>query len=161
MTSDATLSHRQQLAAELIMDDESLTGDLPDDSARLLVEWATAKVVAAAGDQARSDEQLAIFNRAVRAAVRAAAGAEEQPNRLLSLAEANLATSQPAPAQLVDRPVATPTSVNRSTEQTTSPQLVDRPVATPPTSVNRLTEQTTQQQRYWAERWIAWLRGDH
>lgn len=49
---------RQQQAAERIMEDAGLTGDLTDDLARPLIEWATRQAAQIAADAARSDAEV-------------------------------------------------------------------------------------------------------
>jgi hypothetical protein len=90
------LTPRQELAVERIMADESLTGELTDAPAKALIRWATAKVAAAAGDNALSDEQVSAYGKAVRTAVRAAiAAGHDDPAQLVASAEAALPCSAP------------------------------------------------------------------
>jgi hypothetical protein len=73
MMSDDPLSKRQQRAAEAILEDERLTGDLTDERATLLIEWASQRAVFAAANPNDSDEEIDQRVRAIRWAVRHAA----------------------------------------------------------------------------------------
>src|SRR5262245_33769219 len=93
-------NERQQRMVERVQEDERLRSDLPDDAAAALVEWAGKHVAAAAADPARPDAEVEAEVQAIRAAVRAAARAgEDEPQRLIALAETELAqrTASPAP----------------------------------------------------------------
>jgi hypothetical protein len=86
-----TENERQQRIVERIYEDERLRGDLEDDAATPLLAWAAERAGDAAADPARPDEAVEEGVRAVRAAVRAAAGSgETEPTRLIALAEAEL-----------------------------------------------------------------------
>ena len=98
---------RQQRMAERILEDERLRGNLEDDAATALVDWASQRAAAAAADPARPDEDVEAQVEAIRKAARAAAlSGETEPRRLIALAEARLApgatvsagAAQPAPA---------------------------------------------------------------
>jgi hypothetical protein len=91
---------RQQRAAERILEDEGLTGDLTDQQARPLIEWASAKAASIAADPARSDAEVHDAVSAVRRAVlgvAAAASPEHEATRLIALAEQHVAESLPGP----------------------------------------------------------------
>ena len=90
-------NERQQRMAERILEDENLRGDLEDDAASALVDWASAQAAAAAGDPTRTDAIVEAQVQAIRQAARAAAlSGETAPQRLIALAAANLAASHDA-----------------------------------------------------------------
>jgi hypothetical protein len=92
-----TTDERQQRMAERILEDENLRGDLEDDAATALVDWASARAAAAAADPARSDAAVEAQVLAIRQAARAAArSGETVPQRLIALAIAKLAPSNAA-----------------------------------------------------------------
>src|SRR5215207_10487176 len=97
-----TTNERQQRMAERILEDESLRGDLEDDAATALVDWASQRAATAAADPARPDAEVEAQVQLIRQAARAAAcSGETEPRRLIALAEASLApgvtlTSGPA-----------------------------------------------------------------
>ena len=97
-----TENERQQRMMERIQEDERLRGDLEDEAATALISWASERAGAAAADPARSDEAVEAEVQAVRQAARAAArSGENDPARLVALAEAELgkaAPRGPAPA---------------------------------------------------------------
>jgi hypothetical protein len=68
-TESPALARRQQRAAEQLLDDERLTGDLTDTQARPLLEWATYQAALAAGDPACSDEEIDATIATIRRAV--------------------------------------------------------------------------------------------
>jgi hypothetical protein len=111
MSDSNTLSERAQQAAERLLEDEGLTGDLTDDQAQPLIAWASA-AAARAADPAFSDEQLAASLAAIRKAVRQVARAAENeadPARLRASAEAALAAlAPPADAQAAPAAAAPP-----------------------------------------------------
>jgi hypothetical protein len=83
---------RQQRLIERVQEDERLRGDLTDDAATALVEWASQRVAAAAADPARPDTDVEAEVQAIRTAARAAARAgEADSQRVVALAEAALA----------------------------------------------------------------------
>jgi hypothetical protein len=95
-------NERQQRMVERIQEDERLRGDLPDDAAAALVEWAGKRVAAAAADAARPDAAVEAEVQAIRAAARAAArSGESDPPHLLALAEAKLAQRPASGSPLV------------------------------------------------------------
>lgn len=98
MTEDAT-KERQARAAERLLEDEGLTGDLTDDQAKPLLEWASAEAARAAADPAKTEEELDEALRAIRRAVLKAAqeGASEDGERLVARAEEALAPAPPEP----------------------------------------------------------------
>jgi hypothetical protein len=92
-----TTNERQQRMAERILEDEHLRGDLEDDAATALIDWASARAAAAAADPARTDAAVESQVQAIRQAARAAAlSGETEPHRLIALASAKLAPSPDA-----------------------------------------------------------------
>jgi len=88
--SVAPLTERQQLAAERILEDEGLTGDLTDAQASALLEWASAEAAHIAADMAISDAEVEAAVTAIRRAVSqvaTSAAAEIEPERLVILAQ--------------------------------------------------------------------------
>src|SRR5215213_10857729 len=89
-----TTSEREQRMTERILEDESLRGDLEDDAASALIDWASAQAAAAAADPDRTDAAVEVQVQAIRKAARAAAlSGETEPKRLIALAAAGLAPS--------------------------------------------------------------------
>ncbi|PDW00520.1 hypothetical protein [Candidatus Chloroploca asiatica] len=91
------LTPRQEMAAERLMEDEGLTGDLLDVQAAPLIRWATEAAVKVAVPEASEEEEeagLRAIAQAVRQVARSA-GAEGDPDRLVALAEAALAALRP------------------------------------------------------------------
>jgi len=87
-----TENDRQQRLIERVQEDERLRGDLTDDAATALVEWASQRVAAAAANPARPDDDVEAEVQAIRTAARAAARAGEgDPQRVVALADATLA----------------------------------------------------------------------
>jgi hypothetical protein len=83
--------------AERILEDENLRGELEDDAATALVNWASEHAAAAAADPARTDAAVEAQVQSIRQAARAAAlSGETEPQRLIALATARLAPSQDA-----------------------------------------------------------------
>jgi hypothetical protein len=92
-----TTNERQQRMAERILEDENLRGDLEDDAATALVDWASKRAADAAADPARTDAVVEAQVQAIRQAARAAArSGETEPQRLIALAAAKLAPSHDA-----------------------------------------------------------------
>ena len=118
-----TQNDRQQRMAERILEDERLRGDLEDDAATALVDWASKRAAAAAADPARPDAAVEAEVEAIRKAARAAArSGETEPQRLIGLAEARLAPGaavSAGPAQ----PAASAASANvpESAERSAAP----------------------------------------
>jgi hypothetical protein len=84
---------RRQQAAERIMEDAGLTGDLTDDLARPLIEWATRQADRIAADAARSDAEVDAAIGALRRAllqVTQAATADHTAGQLVALAHHTL-----------------------------------------------------------------------
>lgn len=84
------LAERQQRASEYFLEDERLTSDLTDDQARALLDWASYQASLAAGDPARSDEEMELMLRRIRSAVRYVARTlsdEHDPAALVALAQ--------------------------------------------------------------------------
>ncbi|MBP1467391.1 hypothetical protein EYB53_016885 [Candidatus Chloroploca sp. M-50] len=91
------LTPRQEMAAERLMEDEGLTGDLLDEQAAPLIRWATEAAVKVAAPEVSEEEEeagLRAIAQAVRQVARSA-GAERDPARLVALAEAALAALRP------------------------------------------------------------------
>jgi hypothetical protein len=85
-------SNRKQMIVERLLEDERLRGDLTDPAARELLDWATARAAAIAGDPARSDAEVDAEVRELRrATLLAAISGEQEPARVLAHAEAQLA----------------------------------------------------------------------
>jgi hypothetical protein len=100
------LSERQRRAAEELLEDEGLTGDLTDEQARPLLDWASAEAARAAKDPSRSDEDLSADVARIRRAVREAArDAEAAPAELVARAAALAAPPAPKalPAEAIAR----------------------------------------------------------
>jgi hypothetical protein len=99
------MRERQQLAAERILEDEGLTGDLPDPQAQALIAWASAQAGAIAGDATRSDEQVSAAITELRRSVRAvAASGEADPQQLVAQAAASFAAAAAAGAATIAAP---------------------------------------------------------
>jgi hypothetical protein len=97
-------NERQQRMIERVQEDERLRGDLPDDAATALVEWASQRVATAAAEPTRPDAEVEGEVQAIRAAARAAARTgETDSQRLLALAETELA-QHIAPAPVSNAP---------------------------------------------------------
>ena len=77
-----SIQQRIQSAVERIQADQRLRGDLEDQPARALVEWAVTQATAIAGDLQRSDDEVEARLKSLRsaayAAARIGAGAAEQ-----------------------------------------------------------------------------------
>lgn len=87
------IHERQQQAAERIMEDAGLTGDLTDDQARPLIDWATNQASRIAGDAARSDAEVDVAIGAIRRAILQVAGvatADHTGGQLVALAQQTL-----------------------------------------------------------------------
>jgi hypothetical protein len=109
-----TTSEREQRMAERILEDESLRGDLEDDAATALVDWASAQAAAAAAESDRTDAAVENQVQAIRKAARAAAlSGETEPKRLIALAAAGLA---PSPDVAKAEPPAASTSAPNTAE---------------------------------------------
>lgn len=97
---DDHLTARQQRASEYLLEDEGLTGDLVDDQARPLLDWATSQANLVAADPARSDDEVQAMVKAIRRAVRhiaSTAADEYDPQRLVALAAQKLVEEQTNP----------------------------------------------------------------
>lgn len=112
---------RQQRLIERIQEDERLRGDLEGEAAKSLVAWASAKVEAAAADEARPDELVEAEVQTIRAtARRIARSGEHDPQQVVALAEAALgeaatgaeANTAPAASQPVAEPPRFPLLIN-------------------------------------------------
>jgi hypothetical protein len=89
-------THRQQTVVERILEDESLRGELEDPAATALINWATERAGKFAADPAHSDAEVDATTLAIRTAARQAAGSgEQEPERVVALAEAALAEQSP------------------------------------------------------------------
>lgn len=85
-------SDRRQLVIERILEDEHLRGDLEDAAARELLGWATARASVIAGNPANTDADVQAQVRTLRqAALSAASMGEQDPARVVALAESALA----------------------------------------------------------------------
>lgn len=127
-----TTNERQQRMAERILEDEMLRGDLEDEAATALIDWASAQAAAAAADTARTDAVVEADVQAIRQAARAAAlSGETEPKRLIALAAAGLAPSHDV-AQ--DAPVAA-TSAAASAEPAVVAEVSIGQSAAPPADV--------------------------
>jgi hypothetical protein len=128
-----TMNERQQRMAERILEDENLRGELEDDAATALVDWASAQAAAAAADPARSDAVVEAQVQAIRQAARAAAlSGETEPQRLIALAAAGLAPSQDAGNV---EPPAAPTSASELAEPAVATNVSVAENAAPPVDV--------------------------
>src|SRR5262245_42926161 len=106
-------NERQQRMVERVQEDERLRGDLPDDAATALVEWASKHVAAAAADPARPDAEVEAKVQAIRTAARAVARTgETDPQRLIALADAEQAQRTASAAPSVAPPAATPSAID-------------------------------------------------
>ena len=124
-------NQRQQRMLERVQEDERLRGDLPDDAATALVEWASQRVATAAANPARPDAEVEAEVQAIRAAARAAARAgETDPQRLLAIAETQLAQGTAQAAR--------PTTAPPVAEQPAPP-----PIAAPPATEQPVPQQST------------------
>jgi len=129
-------NERQQQLIERIQEDERLRGDLTDAAATALVEWASRRVASAAADPARPDAEVEADVQAIRAAARAAArSGQEDPQRVLALAEAALAEhAGTAPQTAVADPPKTAT-VERPTPGAAPPdQAATNPTPAAPSA---------------------------
>jgi hypothetical protein len=125
-----TTNERQQRMAERILEDENLRGELEDDAATALIDWASAQAAAAAANPARSDAVVEAQVQAIRQAARAAAlSGETEPKRLIALAAAGLAPSQDAAN--VELPAA-PTSASEIAEPAVATNVSVAENAAPP-----------------------------
>ena len=116
-----TTSEREQRMAERILEDESLRGDLEDDAATALVDWASAQAAAAAADPDRTDATVEAQVQAIRKAARAAAlSGETEPKRLIALAAAELV---PSP----DVAKVEPPSVSTGASASAEPAVAESP----------------------------------
>jgi hypothetical protein len=119
---------RRQLVVERILEDEALRGDLEDRAASALISWAAERAGALAADPARSDAAVDAGAGAIRAAARAAAASSEQdPTRVIALAEAALAgAAEHDPASAESLPV-TAEAARAPAERTTPPEALPTP----------------------------------
>jgi hypothetical protein len=118
-------NQRQQRMLERVQEDERLRGDLPDDAATALVEWASQRVATAAAEPTRPDAEVEAEVQAIRAAARAAARVgETNPQRLLAIAETELAqgTAQAA------RPTTAPPVAEQPAPPPIKPTAAEQPV---------------------------------
>jgi predicted HD phosphohydrolase len=149
------LTPRQELAVERIMADESLTGELTDAPAKALIRWATAKVAAAAGDNALSDEQVSAYGKAVRTAVRAAiAAGHDDPAQLVASAEAALPS--PDAGHLAQAAPSTPSAAVAAAKPPAQPRACSAPPSVIGSQAAPVAE-APQRPHSWVERWCRWL----
>lgn len=91
-----TETDRQQRVVERILEDESLRGELEDQAATALINWASERAGTIAADSSRSDQEVDAATQAIRMAAREAAnGGESDAERLVAAAEAALAKQAP------------------------------------------------------------------
>jgi hypothetical protein len=129
-----TENERQQRIVERIYEDERLRGDLEDDAATPLLAWAAERAGDVAADPARPDEAVEEGVRAVRAAVRAAAGSgETDPTRLIALAEAELRQRLPQ-AEATPSSTATLSETSTGAEASAEAAAGDPPEGSTPSS---------------------------
>jgi hypothetical protein len=164
-------NERQQRMVERVQEDERLRGELPDDAATALVEWASRRVAAAAADPARSDAEVEAEVQAIRAAARAAARAgEEEPQRVVARANAALAqqlSKSTPPAQTSAAtapetsgpalPVATKTEAPAATRAAAKPHATQSAQA-PPERLNRFDRRRSPFWRRWKSLASFWKR---
>jgi hypothetical protein len=119
---------------ERVQEDERLRGDLTDEAATALVEWASQRVAAAAADPARPDADVEAEVLAIRAAARSAArGGEVDPQRVIALADAALAQPAAGPAQPAPTaPEAAASATPPPTPEPTQPPPTAARAGTPP-----------------------------
>jgi hypothetical protein len=142
-------NERQQRIIERIQEDERLRGDLEDDAATPLINWAIQRASAVAANTALPDDSVDAEVQAVRKAVQAAArSGETEPTRLIALAEGALNQSlaqspgaaqatlgvpptdtQPAPPPETQAAPASPDT----RQQAPSPEAQPEPAASPAT----------------------------
>jgi hypothetical protein len=137
-----TETDRQQTVVERILEDESLRGELEDPAATALINWASERAGAIAADPSRSDQAVDAAVQAIRMAVRQAASSGEQdPERVVALAEAALAKQAPSQASEIaeaapSQPPAVLTAAEPqpdAAESTTTGGVPDQNDATAPT----------------------------
>jgi len=91
-----TETDRQERVVERILEDESLRGELEDPAATALINWASERAGTIAADPSRSDPEVDAAAQAIRTAARqAATSGEQEPERVVALAEAALAKQSP------------------------------------------------------------------
>jgi hypothetical protein len=124
-----TENERQQRMVERILEDERLRGDLEDTAATALIQWASERAGAAAADPTRSDDAVEADVQAVRKAARAAAlSGETDPQRLLAVAESNLA---PGTTLKPESAAATPVAAAPEQPAAQAPQTQNAPATAP------------------------------
>jgi hypothetical protein len=124
-----TENERQQRMVERILEDERLRGDLEDTAATALIQWASERAGAAAADPTRSDDAVEADVQAVRKAARAAAlSGETDPQRLLAVAESNLA---PGTTLKPESAAAAPAAAKPTQPAAQAPQTQNVPATAP------------------------------
>jgi hypothetical protein len=148
-----TENERQQRMIERVQEDERLRGDLPDAAATALVEWAGKRVAAAAADPQRPDAEVEAEVQTIRAAARAAARAgEEDVQRLLAVAEAELAQRVEPTPQTAAAPAAAHTADLAAARAQTSDSArpADTPLPPAPSEAQApRPEQPRSRRRHW------------
>jgi hypothetical protein len=135
-----TDNERQQRMAERILEDERLRGDLEDDAASALVDWASKRAVDAAADPARPDDVVEAQVQQIRQAARAAAlSGESDPRRLIAVAESKL---RPGVTLSSDTGVErAPDSIASEIEPAEQPIEPATPLAAAPTAARSVGEE--------------------
>jgi hypothetical protein len=131
-----TNTDRQQRMAERILEDESLRGDLEDDAAAALVDWASQRAESAAADPAQTDDQVEAQVQLIRQAARAAAlSGETEPKLLIAFAESRLAPADaPDPKAAATTSSAATTQAKTRAEQPANARAVGAERAATPTA---------------------------
>lgn len=94
---DEHMRARQQHASDYLLEDEGLTGELTDNQARPLLDWATLQASTLAADPRYSDEEVTSLLKAIRRAIRhvvSTAADEFDTAKLVALAEQKLGEEQ-------------------------------------------------------------------
>lgn len=116
-------NERQQRILERIQEDESLRGDLEDTAATALLNWAAQQVQQVTSDPVRPDTEVDAEVLAIRAAARAAAqSGENDPKRVVALAEAHLKQHDRTPRAASNIPVSHATRLPAAEQATRSTQ---------------------------------------
>ncbi|GAB4113493.1 MAG: hypothetical protein Fur005_28770 [Roseiflexaceae bacterium] len=151
------LSERAIIAIERIQEDERLRGDLPDEAAQALVQWAGQHASQIANDHTRSDDEVEALIKLVRSAARFAARTGLLgPQQVIDAAEAalrerlpnqpNTPTPTPEPAALLaPTPTAEPAALLAPTPTpipAPTPDPLPTPAATPEGGARDQTSQT-------------------
>jgi hypothetical protein len=123
------LSERAIIAIERIQEDERLRGDLPDEAAQALVQWAGKHASQIANDHTRSDDEVEALIKLVRSAARFAARTGLLgPQQVIDAAEAAL--RERLPNQPSTAPTPAPAAPLEPTP-TPEPTALLAPIPTP------------------------------